>query len=191
MVGKDMGYDCGSLMTYQWDRTSNFQDTLTNVQWHYSLDDMDQNTAPASAGVKSHPEIVIDVVNSKPLPIEKAAVEMKGRIFGRPLFVTYCSNYEFGRLKGHIVSPAPFWRRFPFHVKVTAKEPFAMPDGSLNKVAAADSTTHDMWELEVRRYNPPAKIDNPHETLPYGPVEKMTFPEFARLVRSEYRKHAE
>lgn len=96
------------------------------------MDDIDQGVAPPSASVPSHFETFIDVVNNKPLPVEKADVSLKGRINAMPLLVTYCTNYHGANLLGRCLDPEPFWRRIKMYVDVRVRPEYASASGGLD-----------------------------------------------------------
>lgn len=98
-------------------------------------------------------EVVIDVVNNTPLPVESAAVEMKGKIRAAPLLVTYCSNYPHAQLRGRTLDPLPFFRRLPIRARVVVKPQYSTPAGGMDKEKAKAAKTHDLWDLHVQRFD--------------------------------------
>lgn len=104
--------------------------------------------------MQNHYETLLDLVNNKPLPVEKADVSLKGRVNAMPLLVTYCTNYEQCNLSKHCMDPIPFWRRLAFHVEVKVKKEFALANGSLDSDKASAAASWDLWELRVRRFTP-------------------------------------
>lgn len=187
-VAAAQGYDTGDSSSYHWRPAANFQDGLTHSHWHVVLDDIDQSVATPTAGIPTHAEVVIDLVNNKPLPVEAAAVEMKGRIAAMPLLVSMCSNYENARLKGRIVDPSAFWRRVGLYVEVKVREEFQAPGGALDIDKASASRTHDMFDLEVSEYDRSLfKADDPFSVIPMRALGKMTLPEFSALVVKRFR----
>jgi len=146
--------------------------------------------APPTAGVQTHVEVVIDVINNTPLPVESAALEMKGKIRAAPLLVSYCTNYPHAQLRGRCLDPLPFFRRFPIRARVAVKPQYSTPSGAVDKDKAKAAGSHDLWDLHVSRYDtthydPQA----PFSAAPYSVPEVMSFPAFCILMKKEFRKH--
>lgn len=182
-IGLRHGYDLGGSGVYSWQPGSNFQDGLRHTQWAIVMDDVDVGVAPPQAGVRSHVEEVIALVNNKPYPVEQADVAHKGKIFATPLFLAYCSNITNGLAPSLSREPHAFFRRVTYHITVTVKEEFSLPGGRLDPRAASDSLTHDMWDLEIKYYDPSLP------GLPFGHPKHMSLPDFMAMLQAKFSDH--
>lgn len=127
----------------------NFQDTFESHSWCAMFDDVDTAVGQSTYGTPNHCTLLMEVVNRKPLPIEKAAVEDKGKVFANLKLSLYLSNFVNGRLAGFLLpeSHPAFWRRFNYHVLYEVREQFANDEGGLDPDRLDGS--NDYWRVRV------------------------------------------
>lgn len=153
-IGQVHGYDNSSAGFYDWQEGVNFQDGLSHTQWCVHMDDVDQGVAKDQAGTRNFVQNVLALVNNAPMPVEAAAVEMKGKLRANPRLLTYCSNFESGNLQGHTQCPVAFWRRVGLRVYVEALPEYSKGSGVLDRVKANAADTYDMFKLCVSYFDP-------------------------------------
>jgi hypothetical protein len=189
-IARVRGYD--PKRVHHWQPAANFQDELDHTHWGVVMDDVDQGVAPDAAGFVNHVESFIGLVNTKPYPVEKAGVNDKGKFRAYPLIVAICTNYFDFKVTKKIQSTEPFWRRVDFHVTVRVKPGFAMPDADiLDKDLAADSCTHDMFILEVRKFNPALIDPSNRNKAPLDPPVEMSYPDFNEMFLKHFHDKLE
>jgi hypothetical protein len=132
-------------------RASNFYDTANGAQWFAVLDDIDQSLGSTAYADKKHPEVVVELINKKPLEMEQAAVDKKGQIFCNLLSVVYCTNYKDARLQNFIREPMAFWRRFAYAVGFEVKKKYATEKGMLCPDKLDGS--NDYWEFTIGQFD--------------------------------------
>jgi hypothetical protein len=192
-VARVGGYFKGVGSSFKFSPTSNFADGFKTSMWHGAFDDVDQGMAPEAAGVRNHAQLVIEVVNNAPLNMEAADVESKGKNDAAFLLVTYASNFANARLKGKIVDPTPFWRRFPVRVKVVVDKEYANKSGGLDLDKALDPATGALLPgvrtFTIEAYQP-GDAKDPFSTPPYRVVQVVRSEvELMRVLMPLYVKH--
>jgi hypothetical protein len=185
------GWDQSPQGIYKWAPNANFQDGLDHTQWGILMDDVDQGVAAPTAGMLSHVESIVQLVNDTPFPVEQAAVERKGKIFARPRVLIYCTNFYDARAPEYSFAPHSCYRRFALHVTVGVKEEFRAPgEKKLSPALAADSKHHDIFTLGVRLYKESTKLDHF-----LGNEEQWTLSKLLvtvhTLIENGYARHAQ
>jgi len=157
-IGRVNNYALGVGSSFRFQPGSNFADGFQSTMWHGKFDDVDQGMAQESASVKSFVQWVLDVINNEAMNMEAADVESKGKKDAAFQLVTYTSNFATGRLKGRIVDPMPFWRRFPVRVRVEVLTAFANAVGGIDEALAIDPMTKalvpDCRVFHIERFKP-------------------------------------
>lgn len=129
--------------------TANFP-VYNSGQWHCVADDID-NVAVA-AGSPNHYSFVLDTINDKPMNIEAAAIEDKGRMWASFGLFSYLTNHDSGNFANITNSSAPFWRRFTFSIKVFPKPRFCHPGTTCLDPERIEEHTSDLWDrIEVHK----------------------------------------
>lgn len=191
-IARKQGFPMSPEYVHFLQMNSNFQDGANSTQWVWVGDDIDQNPAPNVAGVENHCTWVIKICNNAALPIESAAVELKGKICGRPLVYLNTTNFEKARLQPYLLFPPAYYRRMSIRVRVTVKPEFANEWGALNTQAAESATTPSMWIFEVQKYDG-SKYDktNPFSCCPFTdvPGSPMELPAFLQFINQEFEEH--
>lgn len=124
-LGSCMGFATDASGRYDVQIDTNFQDNADPMKWHWNADDLDAAPKEPAAGHKNHVDVIIDVVNTRPMPVESARVEEKGKNFGRPCLFTYCTNSENLNTVKYARDRNAVFRRLPIKCVVTAKEQFS------------------------------------------------------------------
>lgn len=172
-IARAFGYPHSQEFIYSVQSNTNFQDGATTAQWAWIGDDLDQNPAPPQPGAENHVTWAIKIVNNAPFPIEGAAIELKGKLCGRPLLYMTTSNFPDGRLNGYTLYPPAFQRRFPLRIDVRVKPEFCVVGGNaLDTARIEGSSTIEYWDLYISEYDD--SLVNKHNmftTLPYRPVK--------------------
>lgn len=181
-IAKANALPSDSKSIYHWTMGANFQDGFDHTKTTVFIDDADTSPAPLAAGVRNIVEDIQMLVNNTAYPVEQARVDMKGVVFANPLLVFQASNYLGGRASSFSLCPDAYYRRMDFHVEVKVKPEFALPDGRLDADKAAQSQSHDMWDLHVRYYR---KTDNVQDFLTDATV--YSFTEFMVLFQERFR----
>lgn len=184
-LGNRLGLDSTPAGVYQWQSAVNFQDGCDHAKWAIVMDDVDTSIAPVAAGVPTHVDAIIGLVNNKPFSVEQASVDLKGKIKASPLLVTYSSNFVGGN--AHIMSREPhaFYRRIGYHVTVKVKPEFSTSGGLLDVEKAFQSETHDMFDLEVSVYQPSALASGEFLSKP----TKMELSAFSKMFLQRFDGH--
>lgn len=186
-IGRIHGYEHGPTGRYQWRVGVNFQDGLTHIPWHILVDDVDQTVAKDTPTVMNHVQLMIDLVNNKPMPVEQAAVELKGRINSAPSLVTWCTNFAACNLTGHCLEPEAFWRRLDVYAEVRVRPEFVVPGTTqLDKARATDAGTSDVYLIDVYRRVP---LSSDPFRPPFEVSETMSLRDFLVLVNRGYKEH--
>lgn len=157
-------------------KATNFDDTFYN-QWMVCMDDIDQTMGPVSQSVPTHADIVLKLINNRPLNMEKAAVDEKGAYFANFQAALYLSNYATGNIDGYIKEKIAFWRRFNLYVQLVVKPEFANGAGGLDEDAVACNPCGDYWVCKVHRFAPAAD-----DKLPFVFDKELSMREFLSLV---------
>jgi len=190
-IGRVNHYDVSPSGRYVWQEGVNFQDGLSHIQWAVHMDDVDQSVAKDQAGSRNFVQNVIALVNNCPMPVEAAAVDMKGKLRASPRLVTYCTNFENGNLKSHTLQPNAFWRRVGLRIHVKAKEEFSKGNGVLDVEKALSSETYDMYDFEVSEFDPTVVVKNNAHVVPFKDVGSMSFDALMALVHKRYNMHVQ
>lgn len=171
---------------YDWIMNANFQDGFSHRAWGVMFDDVDQSAAPPAAGHENHYEVVLKVVNNKPLPVEQAFLSLKGRIRANPLLAMYATNFPNACLVGNGREPNAFWRRVHLRVAVLAKDAYSRHPGSglLDRALAAAAGTHELYDLWVSEFNPKETTG-----LPWTKGVKVSLSELMQLFFQRYDTH--
>ncbi len=178
--------------TYRWVPTSNFQDGFDHTKWCVDMDDVDQTIAPPTAGAPNWCESFLALKNNFPYQVEQARVELKGLVYGTPTFLTFATNFPDARIKEFSIFPDAFFRRIDVWSEWSAKPAFAILDaegnstGKLDPRKADTSDTHDMFDIQVRLYDP-SYPDNYHMKL----YKVMDLTEFFVFCEQRMEKHLE
>jgi len=153
-LGNHLGMSITEDSTWKF-TNGNFMDGYNGQQWMLLMDDIDQGVANPTAGVNTHVQTVISLINSAPLEMEQPRVEDKGKFYANFIAAFYTSNYEHGVLKGYCRNPLAFWRRFPYRLKMTIKAEFANKAGSIDKAKAyvGEALRGDIWNFQVEQYD--------------------------------------
>jgi len=170
---------------FEWRNNENFQSGLDHTIWAVDMDDIDTSVAPPAAGVPNHVESLIALVNNNPYKVEEAGVNEKGKVIAAPLIVMYKSNFEDARASKSILKPAAFWRRIRMHVTFSAKDEFGV-NGVLNPDLAEMSTTWDMFNIDVRYFDPHNNVEENVHTIALTPPTRVSFTQFVDLFYKEY-----
>jgi len=163
-------------------KATNFADTFFN-QWLVVMDDIDQAVGPVTQSIETHTDIVIRLINNRPLNMEKAAVEEKGAFFANFQASLYLSNYKHGKVAGYIAEPMAFWRRFNYHVEMIVKPEYANEAGGLDEDKVNQDPTGDYWIMRVSKYKPTANVTR--DVLPFIHVEDIPMLEFLGKMAAE------
>jgi len=190
-IGRKNNYDVSPSGRYIWQEGVNFQDGLSHIQWAVHMDDVDQSVAKDQAGSRNFVQNVIALVNNCPMPVEAAAVDMKGKLRASPRLVTYCTNFPNGNLKSHTLQPNAFWRRVGLRINVLAKEEFSKGKGVLDVEKALASETYDMYDFVVSEFDPTIAVGNNAHVIPFKDVGTLSFDELMALIHKKYDAHVE
>jgi len=153
-MGNSRGLPTGADSIFTVVEDANFYDTFEN-QWGLVFDDIDQTVAPVAAGVRTHVQHVINLINTKSTELEQADVSAKGKKFANFLAAVFTSNYRFANLEGRTMLPLTFWRRFRMYVEIVVKPEYATKMGALlpeDELEAVVSKQVQAWwqEQEAR-----------------------------------------
>lgn len=163
-------------------KATNFADTFFN-QWLVVMDDIDQAVGPITQSIETHTDIVIRLINNRPLNMEKAAVDEKGAFFANFQASLYLSNYKNGKVAGYIAEPMAFWRRFNYHVEMVVKPEYANAAGGLDEDKVTANPTGDYWVMRVSKYQPTSNTSR--DVLPFVHVEDMSMLAFLTRMAAE------
>jgi len=188
-LGKRNGFDIGTNSFYNIQIGVNFQDGLTGSHWAYLADDIDQTVASPSAGVPTHVEMVIAMINNAPYPVEQSDVNLKGKVSGRPLVFVQCSNFIEGRLQDFSLNPGAFNRRFPIWAEVTPKAEYAMDSDPmiLDRIKVDACTDGEFLNIKVfvlEGLGEKNSFRRPHKFF-----KDMSRSEFLQFIGTEFRVH--
>lgn len=188
-IGNANGYDTSPTARYTWDPVANFQDGLDHLTWCVLFDDVDQSVAKPTAGIPTHFDSFLKVVNTTPFLPEQAAVEMKGRVVAQPLLAIYCSNFANANLRGKCMQPTAFWRRCKVYAEVRASASYRSPAGTKIEPALTDGVGFDAaaWEIHYHVESPSPSGDPFDPPFVFSKV--MSVGEFARVVGEAYKVH--
>jgi hypothetical protein len=149
----------------------NYFDGADSGQWFVNCDDIDQSVGSLSQGQLTHVSTVCMLFNSKPTPLEQAAVEDKGKVYANYRMGTYCTNFPLARLEGFTLEPMTFWRRFNFILTMKVKPQYADPvTGRLDEKKLDGSDNY--WLITVSKFD--SSMYNPEQrfaTRPFRPVK--------------------
>jgi len=130
---------------------ANFQDNLTSSSISCVIDDQDQKTGEHCYADETFVEAIIKFVNNKPLPIEKAAIEEKGKVFCNFVKVFQTTNYGGSQLQKMIKDKSVFWRRVNTYLEVFVQPKYANATGGLDMDKLDDS--NDYWRFRYGVYD--------------------------------------
>lgn len=149
-IGRSMGFPVDANGRYDLQSDVNFQDNADPFKWAFVGDDLDHAMKPPAAGQKSHVDWIMDVVNNKPFPIESARAEEKGKNFGRPLMLLYCTNHHDLKLTNFSSQFDAVYRRLSVKLIPRVKNEFAR--GSMvDKIKAKG--VFNIHDIEVQEYD--------------------------------------
>ncbi len=170
---------------YDWNSKENFPSGLDHTKWGVDFDDQDTSIAPLAANVPTHIESLIGLVNNNPFKVEDAVAQDKGKGFAAPLLVIVKTNFIDCRASKHTLEPQAFWRRIRMHVTLSAKDDFGS-DGILDAGLAEMSDTWDMYNIDIRYFDPKAKLKENRDLVALTPPERVTFTQFVDRFYSEF-----
>jgi hypothetical protein len=118
-------------LSFEYVQGSNFMDGYRpGMQW-CNMDDADQ--AVVKPGDRNWATDMIMLCNNKPTPIEAAKVEDKGTLFANFKAILFTSNQASPNNLAHLINtPAAFWGRIQYKVKVVARKEYANEVGALD-----------------------------------------------------------
>lgn len=119
-LARRFGYDPGAAGIYEWQKSVNFQTGLTHTQWAVIMDDVDHSLAAPTAGIKTHIEEIIALVNTAPYPVEAADLALKGKLFANPHLVIVSTNFRNSRVNEFSLRQGAYWRRVGIQVEMQA-----------------------------------------------------------------------
>lgn len=186
-VGAKNGFDLSPSAFYDWQEGVNFQDNLSHINWCVHMDDVDQGVAKDAPGVRNFVQNVIALVNNAPMPVEAAAVDMKGKIHASPRLLTYCTNFAGCNLIGHTLQPGAFWRRVGLRVYVKAKEIYSKGGGVLDPNKVKGLNTYELYDLFYTLYVPSTMLDE--NTIPFTPPIKISFENLVVMIQEMFTLH--
>lgn len=176
---------------YNWQTKVNFQTGLDHNAWAIRMDDIDQSTGQTTDALPNHAEVIIKAVNTAPWPIEEADVERKGRTYACPRVIPYTTNFENLRLTGKTAEPGAVWRRVKLFATIRAKPEYANALGSLDPDKARAAATLDLYDIDVRFYQPPTAGQPVSDLTPMlTPPMRVSLSEFMRIFYERYDRHA-
>lgn len=184
-IGRKYGKDISSAGTYTHKVGANFKDGLTARCWHYAFDDADQITPIATE--ENYITDIINIINNAPYQVEGAAISDKGVNYLYADLVTWTGNNGTCKIHSTGAVPEAFFRRFPLRVFVTFKSSVVGPDGKLKLECA--QMTHDIYELEVWKYDANEVDMENDQKLPYTFYKRMPLAEFLQLTFQMYEEH--
>jgi len=189
-IARANGYVYGGETRYDIDPKANFQDGCNPVHWFYVQDDGDISTAPAGSGCMDHFQIVMKYCNNAPLQIEQSDVNLKGKVYGRPLVFCNLTNFSDARLKGYSMYPNAFWRRMQIRIHMAAKVAYSSGGGCIDPVKAATSPDGEIYDIDVSFYDSAAyDKENPFNIPPYTMPVRVTRSELFILLVARFRAH--
>lgn len=112
-------------------------------QWHAVCDDID--TVTAATGSPNHFSTTLDLINCKPLNIEAAAIEDKGRLWAGFGLVTYATNNMGGLLDKLTNNEGAFWRRLPYSVMLIPKPEYCGEGSNIIDSTKVPPNTYNLW----------------------------------------------
>jgi hypothetical protein len=175
--------------TYCWQLNANFQTGLDHRTTFVSMDDIDQSVAPDTAGIPNHAEVIIKLINNEPFPVEEADLALKGKTFAYPKVVTYTSNYENMHIRRKVWDESAVWRRVAAYVTVTGKDEFSTAHGMLDKLKAADAKTWEIYDIDVRFFDPTRWNPNNPDSLPLTDPRRISLSDLLVLIADDYAAH--
>lgn len=122
---------------------------------------------------------VIKMVNNIPMPVLKAEVELKGKVYMEPRWVIVTTNVK--DIDAVRVSNAPISvaRRMNLIIRVRVRLAFQLlvggvPTGMLDKSKLKDVGTNDVWEFDVQTAMPDLERNPDSHDIKYVDVPGMT-----------------
>lgn len=157
---------------YTYSQGVNFQTGLDQRTWVVVADDCDNNPLT----INDVGNFLVNIINTKPMPVEAAAVDEKGTISTAPTLLIYATNHGVQYVAKQLLEPIAILRRFKFQMSVCVKGEYALPDGRLDKEKALASGTHDMWLFSVHEFDSTVKGTGK------GSPKLLTFSQVVTLV---------
>lgn len=186
-VGAKANYPTDASAVYMWRNGVNFQDGLSPSHCFYIMDDIDISLTPPTRGVPDHVDAVMTVIDGKPFPIESAAVDQKGKNFGRPLLVLYGSNNVDLKLKTFIRETSAIKRRLRIKAVVGVNPLYKLGVSGVDFVKASEANDPDIHDIEVFVYN--SSAGDGAAGGDYVKYKNMGDTEFIRFVGREFIRH--
>jgi hypothetical protein len=186
-LGASRGLPITSDTLFSYVRGTNFWDGFTG-QWCIALDDIDRGVGQPTMSDQTHAELLMNIVNRKPLMLEQASVEQKGKMYANFQAVFYNTNFADGRLSSYTKEPMGFWRRFAYKVHFAVLPQYATASGRLDPEKLDGS--EEYWSIVVSRPND-AKWDpaNPFTTFPFEPwCTFCSMTEYCAFLQVEFNK---
>lgn len=179
------GLSNGPEGVYNWASNANFQDGFTHTHHTVIFDDVDHSAAKPTAGIPTHIESINSLVNSKPFPIEKADVELKGKHFAFPSLVILCTNFQESNVELNSLYPIAFRRRITFHVTVGVNPKYSDPSGLLlDAKVGQDVSSEELYTLILSEYEGKTMADKV-----LVPKVKIGFTAFVRKLGDTLQTH--
>lgn len=130
-----------------------YYDGYSDMHTGILFDDPDKNTAKSTADCMLHAGLVIEICNGAPLVAKMAAVELKGKVFLKPLTCYYSTNLETCNLFGLITDAAPFWRRVTYRFRMKLKKEYMVNPGVNNTLDSFKAKgAVNLWDFEVQTF---------------------------------------
>lgn len=185
ILGRKRCLPLGADGVYVYTRSSNFFDGVTGAQWIVLMDDIDKSVGNISNTEITHPELIVQLVNTKPFQLEQADVNSKGKMYCNYQAVVYCTNYKLARLQNFCVDTLAFWRRFSHTVEFIVKPEFATAKGLLDKSKIDGS--NDYWNFEVGVFDDTLwDASNQFTSFPFSMFQLRSVSELAAFVSSAF-----
>jgi hypothetical protein len=185
ILGRKRSLPLGADGVYVYTRSSNFFDGVTGAQWIVLMDDIDKSVGNISNTEITHPELIVQLVNTKPFQLEQADVNSKGKMYCNYQAVVYCTNYKTARLKNFCVDTLAFWRRFSHTVEFIVKPKYATKKGLLDKTKLDGS--NDYWNFDVGIFDDSLwDKNNQFDTFPFAMIQLTSVSELAAFVSKAF-----